>query len=86
MAELGLLKENVKEFGLGWDLLSFDYVKFDVNGSAKILAYIAKDEPLLHRDANYNLISSFASYSPNHNFSLLETNFFFLVKFKLLSA
>ena len=35
MAELGLLKENVKDFGLGWDLLRFDYVKFDVNGSAK---------------------------------------------------
>ena len=48
MAKLGLLKENVKEFGLGWDLLSFDYVKFDVNGSTqkkkKKVANIAKDE------------------------------------------
>ena len=35
LAELGLLKENEKDFGLGCDLLSFDYVKFDVNGSAK---------------------------------------------------
>ena len=35
MTELGLLKENVKDFGLGWDLLRFDYAKFDVNGSAK---------------------------------------------------
>ena len=35
LAELGLLKENEKDFGLGCDLLSFDYVKFDVNGSTK---------------------------------------------------
>ena len=44
LADLGLLIENVKDFGLGWDLLSFDYVKFDVNGSAKIVANIANDE------------------------------------------
>ena len=49
MAKLGLLKENIKEFGLGWDLLSFDYVKFDVNGSTqkkkkKNVANIANDE------------------------------------------
>ena len=35
LTELGLLKEKVKDFGLGWDLLSFDYVKFHVNGSVK---------------------------------------------------
>ena len=79
-------KSKYKRLWFWWDLLSFDYVKFDVNGSAKILAYIAKDEALLHRYANYNLTSSFASYSPNHNFSLLETTFFFLIKIKLLSA
>ena len=47
LAELGLLKENEKDFGLGCDLLSFDYVKFDVNGSAKKkknVANIANDK------------------------------------------
>ena len=47
MAELGLLKENVKDFGLGWDLLSFDYVKFHVNGFEKKkekVANIANDK------------------------------------------
>ena len=51
MAELGLLKENVKDFGLGWHLLRFDYVKFEVNGFAKyiyiyiyIVANIANDK------------------------------------------
>ena len=47
LSELGLLKENVKGFGLGWDLLSFDYVKFHVNGFEKKkekVANIANDK------------------------------------------
>ena len=48
MDKLGLLRENVKEFGLGWDLLTFDYVKFEENGSAKKkVANIANDEEAL---------------------------------------
>ena len=43
-----MLRENVKEFGLGWDLLTFDYVKFEVNGSGKKkVANIANDEEAL---------------------------------------
>ena len=48
MDKFGLLRENVKEFGLGWDLLTFDYVKFEVNGSGKKkVANIANDEEAL---------------------------------------
>ena len=57
LAELGLLKENEKDFGLGCDLLSFDYVKFDVNGSAKKKKKKLQISQMIRKDCGFVAIS-----------------------------